>query len=130
MRTTILEYVGVLIDTHCFNEFCETKSSMFLKGIIARQNVIQTSLFKKTWRTSNCTPKTMKVIREIQENLLCVGRRKEMITKRTVSKCLSSKTGLPLNAKHIVGCCRKVAGEINARHDIVVNILINILIQR
>ena len=27
-------------------------------------------------------PKTMKVIRDIQENLLCVGRRKELITKK------------------------------------------------
>ena len=42
-----------------------------------------------------------------------------------------TKAGLQLNARHIVSCCRKVAGEINARHDIVVNILLNnILIQR
>ena len=38
---------------------------------------------------------------------------------------------MPLTAKHIVSCCRKVSAEINARHDIVVNILLNnILIQR
>ena len=38
---------------------------------------------------------------------------------------------LPLNAKHIVSCRRKVSGEINARHDIVVNIILNnILMQR
>ena len=32
---------------------------------------------------------------------------------------------------HIVSCCRKESCEINARHDIVVNILLNnILVQR
>ena len=74
----------------------------------------------------------MKVIREIQENLLCVGKRREMITRqKTDSKCWCSKTGLPLNAKHIISCCKRVSGEISARHDIVVNILLNnILIQR
>ena len=30
----ILEDVCVLIDTHFFNEFCETKSSAFLKGFM------------------------------------------------------------------------------------------------
>ena len=38
---------------------------------------------------------------------------------------------MPLNAKHIISCCKRVSGEINARHDIVVNILLdNILVQR
>ena len=38
---------------------------------------------------------------------------------------------LALNAKHIISCCRKVAGEINSRHDLIVNILLNnILIRR
>ena len=80
----------------------------------------------------NCTPKTMKVIREVQENLLCVGKRKELITKKKAeTKCWCSKNGQLLNAKHIVSCCRRVSGEINARHDIVVNILLNnILVQR
>ena len=33
--------------------------------------------------------------------------------------------------KHIISCCKKVSGEINTRHDLVVNILLNnILIQR
>ena len=128
----VLEEVEVLIDTHFFNEFYETKSSMFLKHVLANQNVIEMSLFKKRWRTINCSPKTMKVIREIQENLLCVGKRKEMITKKkTESKCWCRKTSLPLNARHIISCCRKVRGEINSRHDMVVNILLNnILIQR
>ena len=128
----VLEEVEVLIDIHFFNEFWETKSSLFLKRVIANQSVIETGILKKTWRTLNCTPKTMKVIREVQENLLCVGKRKELITKtKTESKCWCSKTGLPLNAKHIVSCCRKVSAEINNRHDVVVNILLNnILIQR
>ena len=80
----------------------------------------------------NYTPKTMKVIREIQENLLWVGKRKEMITKKKAeTTCFCSKTGRALNAKHIISCCTKVAGEISARHDSVVNILLNnILIQR
>ena len=80
--TDVLEEVEVLIATHFFNEFSETKSSSFLKKIIASQSVIDVRLFKRSWRTLNCTPKTMKVIREIQENLLCVGKRKELITKQ------------------------------------------------
>ena len=128
----VLEEVEVLIDTHFFDEFSETKSSVFLKKVIANQSVIEKSLLKKTWRTLNCTPKTMKIIREIQENLLCVGKRKELITKkRGETKCWCSKTGLPLNARHIIGSCRRVSTAINARHDSVVNIILNnILIQR
>ena len=128
----VLEEVEVVIDTHFFNEFSKTKSSSFLKKVMENQSVIDTRLFAKTWRTINCSPKTMKVIREIQENLLCVGKRKEMITKkRAETKCWCSKTGLPLNAKHIISCCKKVNSEINARHDIIVNILLNnILIKR
>ena len=89
-------------------------------------------LLKKTWRTLNCSPKTMQVIREIQENLLCVGKRKELITKtKAETMCWCSKAGLLFNAKHIVSCCKKVSSEINTRHDIVVNILLNnILIPR
>ena len=84
----VLEEVEVLIDAHFFNEFWETKSSLFLKRVIANQNVIETSLLKRTWRTLNCTPKTLKVIREVQENLLCVGKRRELVTKtKTDSKC-------------------------------------------
>ena len=128
----VLEEVEVLIDTHFFNQFSETKSSLFLKRVLANQSAIETKLFKRTWRTLNCTPKTMKVIREIQENLLCVGKRKELITKRKEeTTCGCSKSAHLLNAKHIISCCKKVSSEINTRHDIVVNILLNnILIQR
>ena len=128
----VLEEVEVLIDMHFFNEFTATKSSIFLKQGLGNQNVIEMKLLKKTWRTLNCTPKTLKVIREVQENLLCVGKRKELITKKKAeTKCWCSKNGQLLNAKHIVSCCRRVSGEINARHDIVVNILLNnILVQR
>ena len=82
--------------------------------------------------TRNCTPKTLKMVKEIQENILCIGKRKRLITEqKTESKCFCSQTGLPLNAKHIITCCRKVNAEINARHDLVVNILLNnILVQR
>ena len=68
----VLEEVEVLVDTHFFNEFSETKSSLFLKKVVAHQGWIEMRLFKKTWRSLNCTPKTSKIIREIQENLLCV----------------------------------------------------------
>ena len=78
----VLEEVDVLIDTHFFNEFLGTKSSVSLKKVIENRNMIDSRLFKRTWRTINCTPKTMKVIREIQENLLCVGKRRELITKK------------------------------------------------
>ena len=128
----VLEDVEALIDTHYDNEFWETKSSQFLKNGLANQGIIDMRLIKKTWRTLNCSPKTMKIIREIQENLLCVGRRKELITKkREEAKCWCSNAGMMLNAKHIISCCRKVVSEINTRHDLVVNILLNnILVQR
>ena len=72
---------------------------MFSKKVIAQQTTIEMNLFKKTWRTLNCTPKTVKVIREIQENLLCDGKRKAMITKKNAeSKCWCSQSGLALNA--------------------------------
>ena len=76
--------------------------------------------------------KTMRAIREIQEIILCVGKRKALITKKSVdTKCWCSKTGQTLNARHIVSCCRKVSAEINARHDLVVNIILNnIVVQR
>ena len=128
----VFEEVEELIDTHFFNEFYETKSSSFLKRVVENQGWIEMRLLKRTWRTLNCTPKTMKIIREIQENLLCVGKRKEMITKKKVElKCFCSKTGAQLTAKHIISCCRKVSSEINSRHDMVVNILLNnIMIKR
>ena len=87
----------VLVDTHFFDEFSESKSSSFLKRIVANQTAIDIRLLKKVWKTLNCTPKTTKVIREIQENILCVWERKELITKKTYSKCLCSRTGMPLN---------------------------------
>ena len=61
----VIEEVEVLIDTHHFNDFSETRSSGFLKKVIANQSSIDMRLLKKTWRTLNCTPKTMKVISEI-----------------------------------------------------------------
>ena len=128
----VLEEVDVLIATHFFTEFSGTKSSEFLKKVIMHQSAIDMNLFKRTWRTLNCSPKTMKVIREIQENLLCVGKRKELITKqRTETLCWCSKTRLPLNAKHTIRCCMRMSGEIITRHGIVLNVLLNnILIQR
>ena len=82
----VVEEVEGLIDTHFFNEFSETKSSQFLKKVISHQSTIEMRLLKKTWRTVNCSPKAMKVIREIQENLLCIGKRKELITKKPAQR--------------------------------------------
>ena len=51
--------------------------------------------------------------------------------RKAGTKCWCSKTGLPLTAKHIISSCKKVSAEINARHDTVVNIIMdNILNQR
>ena len=51
--------------------------------------------------------------------------------KKTETRCWCSQSGHVLNAKHIISCCTKVTGQINARHDTVVNILLNnILVQR
>ena len=58
------EIVEVLGDNHLFNEFSETKSSVFLKKVIAaQQSSVEMSILKKTWRKMNGTPKTMKIIR-------------------------------------------------------------------
>ena len=61
-----------------------------------------------------------------------MGKWKELITEKPAqTMCWCSKAGLPLNARHIVSCCKKVTGDIKFRHDSVVNILLNnILIQR
>ena len=50
---------------HFFDEFSETKPSLFLKNVIENRSSIDVMLIKRTWRTPNCTPKIMKVIREI-----------------------------------------------------------------
>ena len=52
----VLEEVEVLIDTHFFDEFSGTKSSAFLKKAIENQSSIDVRLFKRTWRTLNCSP--------------------------------------------------------------------------
>ena len=128
----VLEEVDVLIDTQFFDEFSGTKSASFLNELIDKQGPVDIRLLGKAWRTLNCSPKTMKVIREIQENLLCVGKRKALITKQNVdTKCWCSKSWQALNARHIISCCMKASAEINARHDIIVSILLNnILIQK
>ena len=80
--TEVLEEVEVLVEKHFFNEFFETKSSLFLKKVVSNQGWKEIRLFKKTWRSLNCTPKTLRIVREIQENILCVGKRNELISKR------------------------------------------------
>ena len=129
----VLKEVEVLIDTHLFNAFSESKSSLFVKKAISNQNSLDMHLLKKTWRSLNCSRNTLKVIRKIHENLLCIVKRKELITKtKAETMCFCSNNGLPLTAKHIISCSRNVNSQINARHDMAVNILLNnnILIQR
>ena len=46
------------------------------------------------------------------------------------SKCWSSKSGQALNAKHIKSCCKKVNGEINAKHDTFIIILLNNILKQ
>ena len=53
-----------------------------------------------------------------------------MIKKKTETVCWCGKTELHLNSKHIVSCGKRVSGEINARHDIVVNILLNNILKQ
>ena len=96
----VLEEVEALVDTR-FNEFSNTKSSLFLKKVIAHQSAIEMRLFRKTWRTLNCSPEMMKVIREIQENLLCVGKMRELITKK--------KSGLEVLVQQDWACAEREA---------------------
>ena len=60
----VSEEVEVLIDAYHFNEFAELKSSSFLKKVIENKRTIDVGPFKKTRRTLNCSPLSMKVIRE------------------------------------------------------------------
>ena len=67
----VMEEVEVLIDTHFLNEFSVTQSSVFLRKVVREQIAIDINILKKTWRTPNCTPKTMKIIRDPGEPPLC-----------------------------------------------------------
>ena len=90
----------VPFDAYQFNQFTKTKSSSFLKKVIENQRTIEVGLFKKTSRTLNCSPKTVKVISEIQENTLSVGKGKELITKKKdETQCLCRKSRQAPNAK-------------------------------
>ena len=53
----VLGEVEVLIDTHFFDEFSKTKSSLFLKKIIANKSTIEVTLLKRAWRTLNRSSK-------------------------------------------------------------------------
>ena len=81
---------------------------MFMKRIIAGQNAMDINIFKR-WRSLNYCPKTLKVIREILEDILCVGKRKELITKqKSETRCWCSKSSLQLNSDDIIRCCKSV----------------------
>ena len=51
----VIEEVDVLVDTHFFNQFSQTKSSTFLKKVLENQGSIDLRLFRRTWRTMNCS---------------------------------------------------------------------------
>ena len=88
MIADILEEEKVFVGTHFLNEFSKTKSSTVLNKVEENRDANDMSILRKTWRTLNCTQKTLKVIRENHENLLCVGKKREMITKkRSELKC-------------------------------------------
>ena len=46
-----------VLHTYFFDEFSETKSSLFLKNIIDNQSTMEVILLKRAWRTVNCFPK-------------------------------------------------------------------------
>ena len=96
----VLEVV-VVIDAN-FNEFSEKRPSTFLKKVIINQNAIDMNLFEKTRRSLNCITKTMKAIWEIEENLLCVGKRREIIPKKQTDDGLlhQDRTGSEWEARH------------------------------
>ena len=68
----VLDEVEVLVGIHFFAAF-EQSSSLFLKRLVSNQKSINMNLLRKAWRMLNCTPKTMNITREVQENVECVG---------------------------------------------------------
>ena len=85
----VLKEVEVLIDTHFFNEFSETKSSSFLK-VISSQSMFDVNLLNIIWRNLNHSQKTMKVMREIREIILWVGKMKEMSSRSRLRRRTSA----------------------------------------
>ena len=73
----------------------------------------------------------MRINGETKEKRLCVERMAELIMKKAETTRSRSRTRLPLNSKHIVSCYKKESGDVNVRHDMVVNIpMNNIIIER
>ena len=60
----VIEDVEVLVDSHFFNMYSETKSSLFLKNVISHQSRIE-MMFLKLWWTLNNSLRTMNVVREM-----------------------------------------------------------------
>ena len=110
----VLEEMVVLVDTRIFNEFSEKVLRVPEEGA-CQPEFHGYGTLREDLEIMKLFPKTLKVIEEIQENLLCVGKRKEMTTKKNVETMrFCSNTGLQLSAKHIISCCKKASGEINA----------------
>ena len=125
-----LEEVEVLIDMHFFNKFLWTKSLELFGKVVNNQNAVNVRDFK-IWRSLNCSVETLKVIRGQKTTSCGLANGRSSSQRRGLSQSWCSKARLKLIDKNNVSCCRKVVHEIDARHDIVVNsILNNILIRR
>ena len=127
----MLEEVDVLIDAHSFNEFRETKSSLFLKKVIENQNVIDMRLRKMIWRKLHKALKTMTGIMGSRRNSSALAGEESRPQRRMrLSAFAASRDCLSMQSTSRAAA-ENVSGEINTRNEIVVNIMSNnILIQR
>ena len=126
----VIEDAEVIIDTHYFNEFSEANSSLFLKKVIAHQNSIDARLLKTTWRTMNGSPKTMKGDKGKYSRTSFALEKDDDCHQEDRFEMLVQQGWVAPERKNVISCYKKVSGEISARHDIVVNILNIILVQR
>lgn len=116
----------VNIETFHQDKFMEGSTSRFQKEIRKQKSHIDMKVMRRAWKRMNWKPKTMKMIREYQEGLLCVGKRRNVINKRKGStKCSCGKRQSELNARHILTGCARTRREIMKRHDVVVMIVVN-----
>ena len=73
----------MIIEPFHHDKFMEGNTSRFLKETRKQKEHIDMKTTRKAWNKMNCKPKTMKMIGEYQEGLLCVGKRRTMINKTT-----------------------------------------------
>ena len=103
----VLEQVGVLIDTHLFNEFAKTKSSMFLKKVISNQKSIEMNLFKKHGDHEPLPINHESDKGDPGEPPACGEKEGDDHKEECrVKMCWCSKSWQALNAKQIISCCK------------------------